>query len=106
MMRKPFPQSFWVHEDLLCAGHYPGAQDSATRDDKLRGLLDCGIRRVLSLMEETETGHDDDPMIELLEANPLEDIRNTTHIHAVIVNGRVLDRARLDRLLADRPVAH
>jgi imidazolonepropionase-like amidohydrolase len=44
--------------------------------------------------------------IVLLEANPLEDIRNTMRIHAVIVNGRVLDRARLDGLLTDRPVAH
>ena len=53
---KPFDQSFWVHDGLLCAGHYPGDQDPATRDDKLRGLLDCGVRRVLSLMEATETG--------------------------------------------------
>ena len=54
MIRKPFPQSFWVSDGLLCAGSYPGDVDRATRDAKLRGLLDCGIRRVLSLMETTE----------------------------------------------------
>ena len=57
MTRKPFSQSFWVHEGLLCAGCYPGDPDQAKRDAKLRGLLDCGIRRVLNLMEVTEKGH-------------------------------------------------
>jgi len=56
MLPKPFSQSFWVDEGLLCAGCYPGDLDPATRDTKLRGLLDCGIRRVLSLMEATERG--------------------------------------------------
>lgn len=37
----------------------------------------------------------------LLDANPLEDIRHTQRIRAVIVNGKLLDRAALDRLLAD-----
>lgn len=36
----------------------------------------------------------------LLDANPLEDIRNTRRIAAVVLNGRYLDRAALDRLLA------
>jgi imidazolonepropionase-like amidohydrolase len=35
----------------------------------------------------------------LLDANPLDDIRNTQKIDAVIVNGRYLSRADLDRLL-------
>jgi imidazolonepropionase-like amidohydrolase len=36
----------------------------------------------------------------LLDANPLEDIRNTQKINAVVVNGRLLDRKALDGLLA------
>ena len=36
----------------------------------------------------------------LLDADPLADIRNTRRIAAVIVRGRVLLRADLDRLLA------
>lgn len=35
----------------------------------------------------------------LLDANPLEDIRNTQKIHAVVIDGRVHDRRMLDRLL-------
>ena len=36
----------------------------------------------------------------LLDANPLDDIRNTQRIAAVIVNGRYLSRADLDKMLA------
>ncbi len=35
----------------------------------------------------------------VLDANPLEDIRNTRRIYAVIVNGRLLDRHALDALI-------
>jgi len=35
----------------------------------------------------------------LLSANPLDDIHNTKKITAVIVNGRLFDRAALDRIL-------
>ncbi len=37
----------------------------------------------------------------LLEANPLEDIRNARRIRAVIADGRLYRRADLDRLLAE-----
>jgi imidazolonepropionase-like amidohydrolase len=36
----------------------------------------------------------------LLDANPLDDIRNTQKIRAVVVNGKFLDRRELDALLA------
>ncbi len=36
----------------------------------------------------------------LLDANPLRDIRNTQKISAVVVNGRLLDRQRLDEMLS------
>ena len=35
----------------------------------------------------------------LLEANPLEDIRNTRRVRAVVRNGRLYDRAELDEIL-------
>jgi imidazolonepropionase-like amidohydrolase len=37
----------------------------------------------------------------LLSANPLDDIRNTRKIVAVIANGRLFDRAALDRILKE-----
>src|SRR3954468_14933681 len=60
-MPKPFPQSYWVREGLFCAGHYPGALDIDERKTKLNGLLDCGIRRVVNLIPDCETGKDDQP---------------------------------------------
>jgi len=37
----------------------------------------------------------------LLDADPLEDIRNTQRISGVVLNGRYLDRAALDEMLAE-----
>jgi imidazolonepropionase-like amidohydrolase len=41
----------------------------------------------------------------LLDASPLEDIHNTTKIRAVVLGGKVLDRAELDRHLAELEAA-
>ena len=41
----------------------------------------------------------------LLDADPLADIRHTSRINAVILNGRLLDRTRLDQLLAEGEAA-
>ncbi|MEO7319510.1 MAG: amidohydrolase family protein [Chthoniobacteraceae bacterium] len=41
----------------------------------------------------------------VLDADPLQDIRNTTHIWAVMTNGHFHDRAALDHLLAEREAA-
>jgi imidazolonepropionase-like amidohydrolase len=35
----------------------------------------------------------------LLDASPLEDIRNTRRIYAVVLRGRLLNRAKLDQML-------
>ncbi len=54
MPSSPFEQSYWVIPGLLCAGHYPGDLNPQTRDEKLRGLLDLGLRRIVCLIEEHE----------------------------------------------------
>jgi imidazolonepropionase-like amidohydrolase len=41
----------------------------------------------------------------LLEANPLENISNTKKINAVIVNGKLIPRASLDKMLKDAEAA-
>ena len=41
----------------------------------------------------------------LLDADPLQDIRNTTKIQAVVVNGKLLTRADLDKILAEAEAA-
>jgi hypothetical protein len=44
---------------------------------------------------------DKDADLVLLDANPLIDIHNTTKIRSVVANGRLYDRATLDRILTD-----
>src|SRR6266436_3659062 len=41
----------------------------------------------------------------LLDANPLDDIANTRKIRAVVLAGRYLDRAELDRMLHEVEIA-
>jgi imidazolonepropionase-like amidohydrolase len=41
----------------------------------------------------------------LLSANPINDIQNTKKINAVVIDGRYLDRAALDHMLAQAEVS-
>ncbi len=85
---------FGVHaelEELVRAGLSPAAAiRSATLDAaRFAGLEDAfgsvSVGKVADVL--------------LLDANPLEDIRNTTQIRGLFFNGRYLDRAELDGLL-------
>jgi Amidohydrolase family len=90
-----FP-GFSVHDEMALfvkAGLTPmEALQAATRNPaKYLGLLDS-----LGTIEREKIAD-----LVLLDANPLNDIRNTQKISAVIVNGRLLNREVLDDLLAE-----
>jgi len=53
----PFQRSYWVVPGKLLAGCYPGSPERDEERAKLSGLLDCGIRLIVNLMEEDETDH-------------------------------------------------
>jgi protein-tyrosine phosphatase len=60
MMKKlpvPFPRCYWVVPGKFLAGFYPGSQKSTIVLKQLRSLLEHGIRRILSLMEEQERNY-------------------------------------------------
>ena len=85
-----------LHEELVRlveAGLTPlAALQAATRNPtRVLGLADS-LGRI-------EAGKLAD--LVLLDANPLEDIRNTQKIRAVVADGRLYRRADLDRLLAE-----
>jgi hypothetical protein len=90
-----FP-GFSLHDELALmvqAGLTPmEALQSATRDPA-RCL---GRTRDIGTIEQGKLAD-----LVLLEANPLDDIRNTTKIAAVIVNGRLLTRTELDQKLKE-----
>jgi imidazolonepropionase-like amidohydrolase len=89
-----FP-GFSLHEELqrfVAAGFTPmeALQTATLNPAKFLGLDDR-----LGTIEKGKLAD-----LVLLDANPLEDIRNTQKIEAVIVNGRYLSRAELDKMLA------
>jgi Amidohydrolase family len=55
-----------------------------------------GLDKTLGTIEEGKIAD-----LVLLDANPLEDIRNTQKIDAVVSNGRLFDRKALDKMLAN-----
>jgi N-acyl-D-aspartate/D-glutamate deacylase len=83
--------------------------------DELKRLVDAGLTPVQAIRAATRNSAEavgalkDAGTIEagkradlaLLDADPIAAIANTSKISAVVVNGRILDRAALDRLLAN-----
>ena len=62
----PFNQAYWVVPDRFMAGCYPGTEhsvDSVASQDKLRGLLEHGIRHIINLMEPAEVNSKGNPFV-------------------------------------------
>jgi imidazolonepropionase-like amidohydrolase len=94
-----FP-GFSLHEELqrfVAAGFTPleGLQTATLNPAKF-----LGMENQLGTVEKGKLAD-----LVLLDANPLDDIRNTQKIAAVIVNGRYLSRADLDNMLAGAEAA-
>jgi hypothetical protein len=53
----PYPRSYWADPGKLLAGCYPGSDIPTHAEEKLNGLLRCGVSCVINLMEEDETDH-------------------------------------------------
>src|SRR5262249_2000454 len=96
--------------DVLNPFAFPGF----SLHDELALLVDAGLTPMQALRAATGgaaefMGRNDVGMVKrgnladvvLLDAGPLENIRNTTRIAAVVANGHLYDRAALDGLLAD-----
>jgi hypothetical protein len=56
-----FNRSYWVVPGQLLAGGYPGLEDPIEEERNLKGLIQAGIRHVISLMEPQEYNRPDDP---------------------------------------------
>lgn len=87
---------FSLHDELMLlvkAGLTPMEAIQAATVKPARFL---GIERELGTVQKGKIAD-----LVLLEANPLEDISNTQRIAAVVVNGKLLTRESLDKMLAD-----
>jgi protein tyrosine phosphatase len=56
-LQKPFGRSYWVIPNKFLAGAYPGSKDDQEAQEKISGLVRCGIRRIFNLMEKHETNY-------------------------------------------------
>ena len=61
ILKVPFNRSYWVVPGKLLAGGYPGSENPVEEERKLKGLIQAGIRHVISLIEPEEYGRSDDP---------------------------------------------
>ena len=89
-----FP-GFSLHDELallVIAGLTPV---EALRSATLNPAKFFGLERTLGTIEQGKIAN-----VVLLDANPLEDIRNTQRINVVVSNGRPFDRKALDKMLA------
>jgi imidazolonepropionase-like amidohydrolase len=94
-----FP-GFSLHEELallVIAGLTPV---EALRSATLNPAKFLGLDKTLGTIEQGKVAD-----LVLLDANPLEDVRNTQRINAVISNGRLFDRKALDKMLAQAEAA-
>jgi hypothetical protein len=57
----PTSWCYWVVENRLLAGAYPGSPDADERRSKIQSLLDAGVRTIINLMEEDETNYQGQP---------------------------------------------
>jgi hypothetical protein len=60
-LKVPFNRSYWVVPEKLLAGGYPGSEDPTEEERNLKGLIQSGIRHVISLMEPQDYDRPDDP---------------------------------------------
>jgi hypothetical protein len=90
-MNLPFERSYWVEPSRLIAGFYPGDQDPKKRDRKLEGLLDCGVSRIMNLMEADESDYSGKPF-DAYERRFLE-LASQRGISAACVRFPIVDRS-------------
>lgn len=57
----PTASSYWIVDGLFLGGSYPGAREPEEGRQKVRALLDAGIRLFFNLMEPDETDHRGEP---------------------------------------------
>jgi hypothetical protein len=59
----PFARSYWVIPDQVLAGYFPGSSDDERVRSQIAGLLECGIRRIVNLMEPDEVNYNGQPFV-------------------------------------------
>ena len=67
-MEYPFNKTWWIAENQLLGGQYPGTPNPDEQEGMLAALLDVGINYFISLQEEHETGSGTKPFLDYMPA--------------------------------------
>lgn len=59
----PLKRCYWVIDNLLLAGAYPGHSELIAHKDRITGLWQAGMRTFVNLMEEKEVNNDGEPFV-------------------------------------------
>lgn len=94
-----FP-GFSLHDELALLVKAGLTPMEALRSATLNPAKFLGLDKTLGTVEPGKVAD-----LVLLDANPLEDIRHTQKINAVILNGRLFDRKALDKMLTEAEAA-
>ncbi len=86
---------FSLHTELECFVQAGFTPMEALQTATLNPAKFLGLQSQMGTVEKGKLAN-----LVLLDANPLEDIKNTRKIAAVVLNGRLLDRAELDQVLS------
>ena len=74
-MRGPFPGSYWLIEGQLLAGEYPGHRQEEKAREKLKTLLDLGIRTFVDLTETADPLEPYEPLLREVAADLKLEVR-------------------------------
>jgi len=61
--KPPLRRTYWVVENKFLAGAYAGHPEPQAHEERLRGLLNAGVRTVVNLMEEDEYNNAGQPFV-------------------------------------------
>jgi hypothetical protein len=64
----PFDRTYWVISGKFLAGPYPGSHDPDEAGKRLKALIQCGVQRVINLMDEQENRQADPPLLPYVES--------------------------------------
>jgi imidazolonepropionase-like amidohydrolase len=95
MLKPSLLPGFSLHDELMLLVQAGLTPMEALQSATLNPARFLGVEKMLGTVQRGKKAD-----LVLLDADPLANIRNTTKIHAVVLNGRLLDRAMLDQMLA------
>jgi hypothetical protein len=95
----PLKRCYWVVENLLLAGAYPGNSHADAHLERISGLWKAGMRTFINLMEENETNNTGQPFVrydEVLRELALKNGDRVEHLRFPIPDQKIttIDRMR------------